>query len=90
MLNRYLLEYMGSLVICYAIVFSQEDPFLVGLSHTAVLYLARTSELEGHFTPLTVVLQLFLQRLDFIEGMKILGLHLLAALSIVLLYTQKA
>ena len=89
MLNRYLLEYMGSLVICYAIVFSQENPFLVGLAHTVVLYLARTSDLDGHFTPLTVILQLLLQRLDLWEGIKILGLHLLAAGSIVLIYLQK-
>jgi len=89
MFNRYLLEYMGSLVICYSIVFSKEDPFLVGLAHTVVLYLARSSDLEGHFTPLTVILQLFLQRLDVMEGIKILGLHLLAALSIVLIYLQK-
>lgn len=89
MLNSYLLEYMGSLVISYAIVFSQENPFIVGLTHTVVLYLAESSDLDGHFTPLTVVLQLFLQRLDVWEGLKILGIHLLAALSIVLIYLQK-
>lgn len=89
MLNSYLLEYMGSLVICYAIVFSQENPFIVGLAHTVVLYLAESSDLDGHFTPLTVVLQLFLRRLDVWEGLKILGIHLLAALSIVLIYLQK-
>ena len=86
-MNQYLLEYMGALVICYALLFTNENPVIVGLSHTAVLYLAKSSELHGHFTPLSVVNHLLLKRLPVLEGLKLIGIHLLAAVSTVLVYS---
>jgi hypothetical protein len=86
-MNEYLLEYMGALVICYALLFTNENPVIVGLSHTAVLYLAKSSELHGHFTPLSVVNHLLLKRLPVLEGLKLIGIHLLAAVSTVLVYS---
>ena len=85
-MNKYLLEYMGALVISYAIIFGNENPILIGLVHTAVLYIAKSLNLEGQFTPLATFCHLFLNRLDLVEALKIFGTHLLAALSIVLLY----
>jgi hypothetical protein len=88
-MNQYLLEYMGSLVICYVLIFSHENPILVGLAHTAVLYIARSSELEGHFTPISVIAELLLGRLKLFESSVLIAIHILAAFSIVLIYQQK-
>ena len=88
-MNQFLLEFMGSLVICYTLVFTHENPFLVGFAHTSVLYIARSSNLDGHFTPISVILQLLLNRLDLWEGIKLILIHLLGALSIVLIYLQR-
>jgi len=85
-MNQYLLEFIGALLICYALVFTNENPILVGLSHTSVLYLAQTSNLRGHFTPLSVINELLLKRIDMIEGIKIIAIHVLAAISITLIY----
>ena len=88
-MNQYLLEYMGSLVICYALIFTHENPILVGLAHTSVLYIAKSSELDGHFTPISVIAELLLGRLDLVESLILIGTHILGALSIVLIYKQK-
>jgi len=87
-MNQFLLEFMGSLVICYTLIFTHENPWLVGFAHTSVLYIARSSNLDGHFTPISVILQLLLQRLDLLEGLKILSVHILAAALIVLIYVK--
>jgi hypothetical protein len=89
MLNQYLLEFMGSLIISYALIFTHENPLIVGFAHTSVLYIAKSSNLDGHFTPISVILQLLLQRLDIVEGLKIIGIHILGAASIVLIYLQR-
>lgn len=86
MLNKYLFEYMGSLIIVYALVFTHENPLIVGLTHTGVLYLASQHILKGHFTPLSVIVDILLKRLDWLEGLQIIGVHILAALSIILIY----
>ena len=88
-MNQYLLEYMGSLIISFTIIFSHENPILVGLAHTAVLYISRLTELNGHFTPISVIAQFFLKRLDLVETLILIGIHILAVLSIVLIYSQK-
>jgi hypothetical protein len=88
-MNQYLLEYMGSLVICYALIFTHENPIIVGLAHTAVLYIAKTSELKGHFTPISVIAELLLGRLKVLDSLLLIAIHILAAFSIVLIYQQK-
>lgn len=88
-MNQYLLEYMGSLVICFTIVFSHENPLLVGIAHTMVLYLADISEIKGHFTTFGVISDLLLNRLEYIEAVKITIIQLLAIGSIVLIYQTK-
>ena len=85
-MNQYLFEYMGSLVIAYALVFTHENPFIVGLAHTGVLYLAKQQSLKGHFTPLSVIIDLILKRMDIMSGIILIGVHILAALSVVLIY----
>jgi len=86
MLNQYLLEYIGSLIIAYALVFTHENPIIIGLTHTGVLYLASQHTLKGHFTPLSVMCDILLKRLELFEGLKLIGIHFLAVLSIVFIY----
>ena len=88
-MNRYLVEYMGALVITYAVIFSHENPLLVGFAHTSVLYIAKSLEIEGQFTPLATICHILLNRIDFYEALKILATHILAAFSIVLVYQKK-
>jgi hypothetical protein len=85
-MHEYLFEYMGSLVITYALVFTHENPFIVGLAHTAVLYLAKQQSLKGHFTPLSVIVDLLLRKMDIMNGITLIGVHVLAAVSVVLIY----
>ena len=85
-MNKFLLEYMGALVISYAVIFSHENPIIIGLAHSAVLYIAKSFSLEGQFTPLATFCHLFLNRIDLVEALKVFATHLLAALSIVFLY----
>lgn len=88
-MNEYLIEFMGTLVLCYAIIFSHENPIIVGLAHTALLYISKSLEVENHFTPLSVVVELFLGRLSLIDSLKLFGLQLVAVLCIVFIYFQR-
>ena len=88
-MEQYLVEFMGSLLISYAIVFTHESPTLVGLTHTCVIYLSRLYKIDAHFTPLSVFTEFLLNRMDILESITVIGIHLVAALSIVLIYQQK-
>jgi hypothetical protein len=88
-MNQYLIEYMGSLVIAYTIIFSNDNPILIGLVHTSVLFIAKTFSLEGQFTPLTTICHFLLNRINLIESLTVIGIHTLAALSILLIYEKK-
>lgn len=79
MLNQYLLEFMGSLIISYVLIFTHENPLLIGLTHTSVLYLSSQNSLKGHFTPLSIICDLFLKRIEIIEGLKLISIHILSA-----------
>jgi hypothetical protein len=80
---------MGTLVLCYAILFTHENPIIVGLAHTALLYIASAFELENHFTPLSVIVELMLGRLSIIDSLQLFGLQLVAVLCIVFVYKQR-
>jgi len=88
-MNKFLIEYMGALIITYAIIFSHENPIMVGLTHTGVLYVAKSLNIEGQFTPLATICHILLNRIDLYEALKILATHILAAFSIVLIYQKK-
>lgn len=86
MLNQYLLEFMGSLIISYALIFTHENPLIIGLTHTGVFYLSSQNSLKGHFTPLSIICDLFLQRIEIIESLKLISIHILSAGLISFLY----
>jgi hypothetical protein len=88
-MNEYLIEFLGALVISYALVFTHENPFIIGLTHTSILYIAKNNNLDAYFFPLSVIVEFFLNRIDFFEFCIRIGIQTLAALSIVLIYSSK-
>jgi hypothetical protein len=88
-MNEYLIEYLGSLIICYALVFTHENPWIVGISHASVLFISQNTKFRGYFVPISVILEYLLNRIDIVElGIRI-SIQILAALSIILIYTGR-
>jgi len=81
---NYLLEYMGTLLICATILYTNANPIMVGLSHTSALYIGHMS--GGHFSPLSVFIQYSIGRLTLNESLKYLAVQLAAALSLAVTY----
>jgi len=84
MLRGFLLEYTGTLLIIAALLFTHANPFAVGIAYTAALSISLDS--EGYFTPLGVIVKYVLGRITTSHALKLIGVQLAAALSIVLLY----
>jgi hypothetical protein len=80
-----LLEYMGTLLVIAALVFTHANPIITGLAYMSALFIA-DGRSDGFFTPLGVLAQYFLGRLTTINSLKLLGVQTLAVGSIVLVY----
>jgi hypothetical protein len=87
MLRGFLLEYTGTLLIVAALLFTHANPFAVGIAYTAALSIDPNT--EGYFTPLGVLVKYVLGRLSSSHALKLIGVQIAAALSIVLLYTGR-
>jgi hypothetical protein len=85
-MNEYIIEYLGALIISYALVFTHENPLIVAAAHGSVLYISRNTNFKGYFVPLSLILEYLLHRIDLVEASIRLGIQILAALSIVLIY----
>jgi glycerol uptake facilitator-like aquaporin len=85
MLNNYLIEYIGTLLICTTILFTHANPILVGLAYTTALYIGEGIT-RGHFSPLTLVIQYALKRIKLSDALKLLAVQVAAALSVTVLY----
>jgi hypothetical protein len=80
-----LLEYMGTLLIVAAWLFTNSNPIVVGLATTAALFIA-DGHSNGFFTPLGILTQYMLGRVASKEALKLLAVQCAAAASGVLLY----
>jgi len=85
MISKYLIEYMGTLLICATVLYTNTNPILVGLAHASALYIGKEYSL-GHFSPLVVFMNYSLGRLSLTDALKNLIVECLAALSVVLTY----
>jgi hypothetical protein len=80
---NYLLEYLGTLMLYATILFTNANPILVGLSHTAALYIKP----DGRFSILSLIAQYSLKRIPLYECLKLAAVQIAAILSVILLYT---
>jgi len=85
MLNNYLIEYIGTLLICTTILLTNANPILVGLAYTSALYIGEGLT-RGHFSPLTLLIQFMLKRITWSDSLKLLAAQCAAALSVTVLY----
>jgi hypothetical protein len=87
MIKKYLLEFMGSLLICATMAYTNSMPIAVGLAHTSALYIGK-EHVEGHFSPLNVIIQYSLGRLSLQESVICISLQILAALSVAITFIE--
>ena len=80
-----ILEYMGTLLIVAALLFTNSNPIVVGLAYTSALFIA-DGKSEGFFTPLGVFAQYLLGRVSTKESIKLLAAQYTAVVSVLLLY----
>jgi hypothetical protein len=85
MLNNYLIEYIGTLLICTTILLTNANPILVGLAYTSALYIGEGLS-RGHFSPLTLFIHYILKHITLSDALKLLAVQLSAALSVTVLY----
>ena len=83
-MDNYLLEYLGTLLICSTLFLTNANPILVGLSYTAALQIGERA--EGLFNPLALLVKFFMKRISFYEFGKLLGIQVAAALSVIVIY----
>jgi glycerol uptake facilitator-like aquaporin len=82
---EYLLEYIGTLLVCAAVLFTNENPILVGLAHTSATYIGG-DRVKGAFNPVTVISRFVMKRLTLKESLKLIAVQVAAGLSIAVLY----
>ena len=87
MIQNLLIEFMGTVLICSTMLYTNFNPILVGLAHTSALYIGHDKTL-GHFSPLTVLIQYSLGRLTLMDSCQYLAVQVLAALAVALTYLQ--
>jgi hypothetical protein len=80
-----LLEYMGTLLIITASLFTNANPIMVGLASASALFIA-DGKSEGFFTPLGVLMKYMLGRVSSKEALKLVAVQCAAVASVVLLY----
>jgi hypothetical protein len=88
MVRGLLLEYVGCLLIMSSLVFTHANPVVVGLAYTSALFIA-DGQSEGFFTPLGVLFQYILGRISVVNSLKMVGVQILAVLSVVLLHKSR-
>jgi len=87
MLHSLLLEYMGALLILTAMMYTNANPIVVGLAYMSALFIG-DGKATGYFSPLAVIVQYFFGRLSLSDSLKIVGVHIAAALSVLVLYQK--
>jgi len=88
MVRGLLLEYVGCLLIMSSLVFTHANPVVVGLAYTSALFIA-DGQSEGFFTPLGVLFQYILGRISVVNSLKMVGVQILAVLSVMLLHKSR-
>lgn len=81
---KYLIEYMGSLVIVTAMLLTESDPIITALTYYAALWMGQGIT-NGYFNPLAPLVTLALQRGQMEDMIMNVGAQIAGALSAVLI-----
>jgi len=82
---KYLIEYMGSLVIVTAMLLTQADPIITGLVYYAALWMSQGIT-NGYFNPLAPLATLALQRGEMEDMLMNVGAQIAGAISAALIF----
>ena len=85
MYYKYFIEFIGTLTILYAKIYTHANPPIMALVYFAMIYLGKGIT-EGFFSPLAVFIQYSLGRINGIEAMYYLIAQYSAAILIILTF----
>ena len=84
-MNKYLLEFMGVVVILYSKILTDANPVIMGLVYFACFYMT-SGITTGYFTPLGPTSYYLLGRMSSEEFMYNLGVQILGMLCVVITF----
>lgn len=84
-MNTLILEFIGTVLICSTILYTNGNPLLVGIAYTSALSISKDS---AYFSPLTILIQYMLRRMTLYNCFVNLAIQLSAALCVGLTYTH--
>jgi hypothetical protein len=85
-LPKYLVEYMGTLLIATAMIYTHHNPILVSVAFLTALYIGK-GVTDGYYSPLAVMAMYGIGQMDVETALKNIGAQLLAVLSLVVTYS---
>lgn len=85
MYYKYFIDFIGTLTILYAKIYTHANPSIMGLVYFAMVYLGKGIT-EGFFSPLAVFVQYSLGRMDITDAMYYLIAQYSAAILIILTF----
>jgi hypothetical protein len=84
-MNKYLIEFMGVVVILFAKLLTEGNPAVMGIVYFSVFYMAKDIT-TGYFTPLGPTASYLLGRIPFNDFIYNLGVQILAMLAVVITF----
>ena len=85
-LPKYLVEYMGTLLIATAMIYTHHNPILVSLAFLTAMYIGKDVS-DGYYSPLAVMASYGIGHMDTETALKNIAAQLLAVLSLVVTYS---
>jgi hypothetical protein len=85
MYYKYFIDFIGTLTILYAKIYTDANPPIMGLVYFAMFYIGKGIT-EGFFSPLAIFVQYFLGRMDTTEAIYYLIAQYSAATCIILTF----
>lgn len=83
-MTKYLLEFMGIILILSTSILTHSNPYFIGLAYMSALLISHES--LGHFNPIFLFMQYLLGRISLNEFLKFLSVQLLAVIGFVIAY----
>ncbi len=84
-LPKYLVEYMGTLVICATMLYTHHNPIFVSLALLVALYIGK-EVVDGYFSPLAVIISYGVGHMNTETALYNLIAQITAVLSLIVTY----
>ncbi len=85
-LPKYLVEYMGTLLIATSMIYTHHNPILVSLAFLTAMYIGRGIT-DGYYSPLAVMAMYGIGQMSAETALKNVIAQVLAVLSLVVTYS---